>query len=133
MLPGLRLRRGPAKNQLLSGRGRPGSLPGSGCEVQDGRVRVAAREFDLKCEVEWVHGNWMSRQRCAGRRGGKAEFLCGLMGRGWAEALCCRLGVCRIVVEFLDGFCVIFSLVHGMVGISYKIFCLYGHSWSFGF
>ena len=133
ILPGLRLRRGPAKNQLLSCRGRPGSIPGSGCEVQDGRVRVAAREFDLKCEVEWVHGNWMSRQRCAGRRGGKAEFLCGLMGRGWSEALRCRLGVCRIVVEFLDGFCVIFSLVHGMVGISYKIFCLYGHSWSFGF
>ena len=106
----------------------------------------------------------MSRQRCAGRRGGKAEFPCGLMGRGWAEVLrcrlgvcrgaslstgsvsrcfavgweCvevlrCRLGVCRIVVEFLDGFCVIFSLVYGMVGISYKIFCLYGHSWSFGF
>ena len=63
----------------------------------------------------------------------KAEFPCGLMGRGWAEALRCRLGVCRIVVEFLDGFCVIFSLVYGMVGISYKIFCLYGHSWSFGF
>ena len=81
----------------------------------------------------WLGGSWMSRQRCAGRRRGKAEFLCGLMGRGWAEALCCRLGVCRIVVEFLDGFCVIFSLVHGMVGISYKIFCLYGHSWSFGF
>ena len=133
MLPGLRLRRGPAKNQLPSCRGRPGSITGSGCEVQGGRVRVAAREFDLKCEAEWVHGNWMSRQRCAGRRGGKAEFLCGLMGRGWAEALRCRLGVCRIVVEFLDGFCVIFSLVHGMVGISYKIFCLYGHSWSFGF
>ena len=95
ILPGLRLRRGPAKNQLLSCRGRPGSIPGSGCEVQDGRVRVAAREFDLKCEAEWVHGNWMSRQRCAGRRGGKAEFLCGLMGRGWAEALRCRLGVCR--------------------------------------
>ena len=85
MLPGLRLRRGPAKNQLPSCRGRPGSIPGSGCEVQGGRVRVAAREFDLKCEAEWVHGNWMSRQRCAGRRGGKAEFLCGLMGRGWAE------------------------------------------------
>ena len=95
ILPGLRLRRGPAKNQLLSCRGRPGSIPGSGCEVQDGRVRVAAREFDLKCEVEWVHGSWMSRQRCAGRRGGKAEFPCGLMGRGWAEALRCRLGVCR--------------------------------------
>lgn len=69
ILPGLQLRRGPAKNQLLSCRGRPGSIPGSGCEVQDGRVRVAAREFDLKCEVEWVHGNWMSRQRCAGRLG----------------------------------------------------------------
>ena len=133
MLPGRRLRRGLAKNHRFACRGRPGSIPGSGCEVQGGRVRVAGREFDLKCEAEWVHGNWMSRQRCAGRRGGKAEFLCGLMGRGWAEALRCRLGVCRIVVEFLDGFCVIFSLVHGMVGISYKIFCLYGHSWSFGF
>ena len=73
----------------------PDSIPGSGCEVQGGRARVAAREFDLKCEVEWVHGSWMSRQRCAGRRGGKAEFPCGLMGRGWAEALRCRLGVCR--------------------------------------
>ena len=102
----------------------------------------------------WLGGSWMSRQRCAGRRGGKAEFPCGLMGRGvgrgaslpagsvsrcfavgWecVEALRCRLGVCRIVVEFLDGFCVIFFLVYGMVGISYKIFCLYGHSWRFGF
>ena len=30
----------------------------------------------------WLGGSWMSRQRCAGRRGGKAEFPCGLMGRG---------------------------------------------------
>ena len=57
----------------------------------------------------------MSRQRCAGRRGGKAEFPWGLMGRGgprrfavgwecvealrcgWecVEVLRCRLGVCR--------------------------------------
>ena len=73
----------------------PDSIPGSGCEVQGGRARVAAREFDLKCEVEWGHGSWMSRQCCAGRRGGKAEFPCGLMGRGGAEALRCRLGVCR--------------------------------------
>ena len=43
----------------------------------------------------WLGGSWMSRQRCAGRRGGKAEFPCGLMGRGWAEVLRCRLGVCR--------------------------------------
>ena len=34
----------------------------------------------------------MSRQRCAGRLGGKAEFVWGLTGGGWAEALCCRLG-----------------------------------------
>ena len=45
--------------------------------------------------IGWLGGSWMSRQRCAGRRGGKAEFPCGLMGRGWAEALRCRLGVCR--------------------------------------
>ena len=42
--------------------------------------------------MEWVPGDWMSRQRCAGRLGGKAEFVCGLTGGGWAEALCCRLG-----------------------------------------
>ena len=47
--------------------------------------------------------------------------------------MCIEMFRCRIVVEFLDGFCVIFFLVYGMVGISYKIFCLYGHSWSFGF
>jgi len=27
-----------------------------------------------------ISDNWMSRQRCAGRLGGKAEFPCGLMG-----------------------------------------------------
>ena len=31
----------PAKNQLPSCRGRPDSIPGSGCEVQCGRARVA--------------------------------------------------------------------------------------------
>ena len=56
---------------------------------------MAGWEFGLECEVEWFLGSWMSRQRCAGRRGGKAEFPCGLMGRGWAEALRCRLGVYR--------------------------------------
>ena len=58
---------------------------------QDGEYEAAAREVGLGCEVEWFPGGWMSRQRCAGRRGGKAEFPCGLMGRGWAEALRCRL------------------------------------------
>ena len=43
---------------------------------------MAAREFDLKCEAEWVHGNWMSRQRCAGQRGGKAELMGRWVGRG---------------------------------------------------
>ena len=47
----------------------------------------------------WLGGSWMSRQRCAGRRGGKAEFPCGLMGRGWAEALRCRLGVCLRILS----------------------------------
>ena len=56
---------------------------------------MAGWEFGLECEAEWFPGSWMSRQRCAGRRGGKAEFPWGLMGRGWAEALRCRLGVCR--------------------------------------
>ena len=39
---------------------------------------MAGWEFGLECEVEWFLGSWMSRQRCAGRRGGKAEFVCGL-------------------------------------------------------
>ena len=43
------------------------------------------------------------------------------------------LEVRRRLLEFLDEFRVIFSLACGMVVISYKIFCLYGHSWSFGF
>ena len=64
----------------------------------------------------WLGGSWMSRQRFAGRLGGKAEFPCGLTGGGggrgaslsagsvsrrfvvgWecVEALRCRLGVCR--------------------------------------
>ena len=124
MLSGLRLRRGLASR-----------LPGI-CSPPAAADQTAspARAVRFKAVgLGWLGGSWMSRQRCAGRRGGKAEFPCGLMGRGWAEALRCRLGVCRIVVEFLDGFCVIFFLVYGMVGISYKIFCLYGHSWSFGF
>ena len=37
-------------------------------------------EFGLECEAEWFPGSWMSRQRCVGRRGGKAEFPCGLRG-----------------------------------------------------
>ena len=47
---------------------------------QDGEYEAAAREVGLGCEVEWFPGGWMSRQRCAGRLGGKAEFPCGLMG-----------------------------------------------------
>ena len=35
---------------------------------------------------------------------------------------------CRTVVEFWDEILVFFIIVCGMVVISYKIFCLYGHS-----
>ena len=37
---------------------------------------MAGWEFGLECEVEWFLGSWMSRQRCAGRLGEKAEFPC---------------------------------------------------------
>ena len=30
----------------------------------------------------WLGGSWMSRQRCAGRLGGKAEIPCGMTGVG---------------------------------------------------
>ncbi len=49
---------------------------------QDGEYEAAAREVGLGCEVEWGLGGWMSRQRFAGRLGGKAEFPCGLTGGG---------------------------------------------------
>ena len=49
---------------------------------QDGEYEAAAREVGLGCEVEWFPGGWMSRQRFAGRLGGKAEFPCGLTGGG---------------------------------------------------
>lgn len=35
---------------------------------------MAGWEFGLECEVEWFLGSWMSRQRCVGRLGEKAEF-----------------------------------------------------------
>lgn len=47
--------------------------------------------------------------------------------------MCIEMFRCRIVLEFLDEILVFFIIVCGMVIISYKIFCLYGHSWSFGF
>ena len=66
---------------------------------QDGEYEAAAREVGLGCEVEWFPGGWMSRQRFAGRLGGKAEFPCGLTGGGGAEALRCRLrGIGRFAV-----------------------------------
>lgn len=49
---------------------------------QDGEYEAAALEVGLGCEVEWFPGGWMSRQRFAGRLGGKAEFPCGLTGGG---------------------------------------------------
>ncbi len=49
---------------------------------QGGEYEAAAREVGLGCEVEWFPGGWMSRQRFAGRLGGKAEFPCGLTGGG---------------------------------------------------
>ena len=112
--------------------------------AETGQTASPARAVRFKAVgLGWLGGSWMSRQRCAGRRGGKAEFPCGLMGRGWAEALRCRLGVCRGAslstgsVSNCGGIfgwvLRVFFLVYGMVGISYKIFCLYGHSWSSGF
>ncbi len=41
--------------------------------------------------VWWHDGSWMSRQRCAGRLGGKAEFPCGLT-RGGHRRCAGRLG-----------------------------------------
>ena len=82
MLSGLRLRRGQP---------RISSPPAEADQTASPARAVRFKAVGLG----WLGGNWMSRQRCAGRRGGKAEFPCGLMGRGWAEALRCRLGVCR--------------------------------------
>ena len=55
---------------------------------QDGEYEAAAREVGLGCEVEWFPGGWMSRQRFAGRLGGKAEFACGLPVGVWGRRRC---------------------------------------------
>ena len=57
----------PAKNQLPS------------CRVSQNRCTLHGWLFRAG-GIGWLLGSWMSRQRCAGRRGGKAEFPCGLMG-----------------------------------------------------
>ena len=41
-----------------------------------------------ECEAEWFPGSWMSRQRCAGRLVGEAEFACGLTGDVWDRCRC---------------------------------------------
>ena len=38
------------------------------------------------------------------------------------RVVCFEMLRCRIVLEFLDGFCVIFSMACGIVDVSYKIF-----------
>ena len=43
--------------------------------------RLAEVGIDEGWRIEWIPGNWMSHQRCAGWLGGKAEFPCGLPGR----------------------------------------------------
>lgn len=54
VLPAAGASSGPAKNQLPSCRGRPDSIPGSGCEVQGGRARVAGRELDEPSALRWT-------------------------------------------------------------------------------
>ena len=49
---------------------------------------MAGWEFGLECEVEWFLGSWMSRQRCAGRLVGEAEFACGLTVGVWGRRRC---------------------------------------------
>ncbi|WP_306288794.1 hypothetical protein [Ruminococcus sp. SR1/5] len=36
--------------------------------------RLAEVGIDEGWRIEWIPGNWMSHQRCAGWLGGKAEF-----------------------------------------------------------
>ena len=37
--------------------------------------RLAEVGIDEGWRIEWIPGNWMSHQRCAGWLGGRAEFL----------------------------------------------------------
>ena len=69
---------------------------------------------------------------CVGR--GASLLACSVdKGALLLTGMCIETFQCRIVLEFLDEILVFFIIVCGMVIISYKIFCLYGHSWSFGF
>ena len=56
--------------------------------------RLAEVGIDEGWRIEWIPGNWMSHQRCAGWRGGKAEFPCGMTGGGpsalrWTASIAC--------------------------------------------
>ena len=62
--------------------------------------------------VVWVELNWL--RDVAG-----SVFFC---EKGRPPGGCFEMLRCRIVLEFLDGFCVIFSMACGIVGVSYKIF-----------
>ena len=42
--------------------------------VVEGVGRLAEVGIDEGWRIEWIPGNWMSHQRCAGWLGGKAEF-----------------------------------------------------------
>ena len=77
----------------------------------------------LECEgIEWFDGGWMGRQRCAGRLGGKAEFVGGLTvgeeHRGCAECL----------GFFVEGF--LLTFVGGVVILRVHI---WEHSGPFGY
>ena len=52
---------------------------GDGCRFRAGGSggcvgRLAEVGIDEGWRIEWIPGNWMSHQRCAGWLGGKAEF-----------------------------------------------------------
>ena len=65
----------PAKNQLPS------------CRVSQNRCTLHGWLFRAG-GIGWLLGSWMSRQRCAGRLVGEAEFACGLTVGVWGRCRC---------------------------------------------
>ena len=53
-----------------------------------GSTRLTGWLFRAVVCVGGLLGSWMSRQRCAGRQGGKAEFACGLPVGVWGRRRC---------------------------------------------
>ena len=82
-------------------------------------VKRDARQVCAACHRGFV-GGWLLG--CPPAESGDRQHTPGGLAFQGGRVVCFEMLRCRIVLEFLDGFCVIFSMACGIVDVSYKIF-----------